>query len=830
MKCLEKDRARRYESANGLAMDIKRHLTNEPVVARPPSTAYRFQKAWRRNKVVYTAGVAVAAALMIGMAVSVWQATVARKASQQADTARIAEQEQRIAAQDEAERANLAEQREGLLRHEAEEQELVARRRAYAADMLICKQALKSNNLRRARLLLNRQRPKEGEKDLRGWEWRYLWKQCQGDFLSTLDMQGNRLFNAMFTDDDNSIVTFLEHGRVGVWNDSTGREDFVLQDNWQGDDYNANSGQLEFSADGEWVGAVSKSNTGEWGVRIWNMRNRSLLAELSISQEPITALAVSPDKQWLAVYIQLEEVSVWSLETKQKMVQFPISRRPFAYGIGAVAFSPDGNTLAIGDDETRVRLVDVGTWTEETVLPGSFTGWGVSTLDFSPDGRFLAAGSAYVDPRICIWETQSHRKVATLNGHAGFITDVSFSPDGTRLASASGDQTIKLWNTETWEEVDTLLGHSDEVWSVNFSSDGKRLVSSGKQGQVHIWPATARRQDREAVVLQTGWSGSDLRSGRGEPPDVSPDGRTIVDVSEKGKVRLLEMATLRERPVPDELGDDNFAGVWLSPNEVLIGSRSPLRIKTWNISNNAITTYPLTSQGEVRGFGFSPGSNLLRVGTGSLAAGNFTLTRWDTASRKELASYTVAEPLENVRGLAVSQDGQWLALAHSGQVEVRNMRTGERMPSFKAQSDTLQGLALLSDKLQVVTAGVESPIINVWDFTTQEKLFSLPGHNLVISQIRVSSDERRMASRTIGQEPVKIWDTEGWNEVASIESRPGFSVVGLEFLPDGNTFAVVESNLETQAVDVRLFRAPSLEEIATAEAKKNMGNSQPTAQ
>src|SRR6185369_4394371 len=65
MKCLEKDRTRRYETANGLAADLKRHLANEPVVARPPSTAYRVQKAFRRNKVVFSAGVAVATALLL---------------------------------------------------------------------------------------------------------------------------------------------------------------------------------------------------------------------------------------------------------------------------------------------------------------------------------------------------------------------------------------------------------------------------------------------------------------------------------------------------------------------------------------------------------------------------------------------------------------------------------------------------------------------------------------------------------------------------------------------------------------------------------------------
>src|SRR5262245_9565330 len=60
MKCLEKDRTRRYDTANGLAMDIQRYLANEPVVARPPSTAYKIQKAWQRNKLVFTAGAAVA--------------------------------------------------------------------------------------------------------------------------------------------------------------------------------------------------------------------------------------------------------------------------------------------------------------------------------------------------------------------------------------------------------------------------------------------------------------------------------------------------------------------------------------------------------------------------------------------------------------------------------------------------------------------------------------------------------------------------------------------------------------------------------------------------
>ena len=70
MKAIEKDRTRRYETANGLAMDLQRHLSNEPVVARPPSNLYRFQKLVRRNKFIVAAVGAVAAALIVGLGVS----------------------------------------------------------------------------------------------------------------------------------------------------------------------------------------------------------------------------------------------------------------------------------------------------------------------------------------------------------------------------------------------------------------------------------------------------------------------------------------------------------------------------------------------------------------------------------------------------------------------------------------------------------------------------------------------------------------------------------------------------------------------------------------
>jgi len=70
MKCLEKDRARRYETANGLATDIQRHIRLEPVLASPPSQVYRFQKLVRRHKGAFAAATAVTASLLLGLTLS----------------------------------------------------------------------------------------------------------------------------------------------------------------------------------------------------------------------------------------------------------------------------------------------------------------------------------------------------------------------------------------------------------------------------------------------------------------------------------------------------------------------------------------------------------------------------------------------------------------------------------------------------------------------------------------------------------------------------------------------------------------------------------------
>ena len=118
MKCLDKDRRRRYETANGLAMDVQRYRNSEPVIARPPSRFYRFRKLVRRNKIVFVSGAAVATALLIGLGTATWLFFMERAARREA----VAAEEQQYLLRQEAERARA---NEAELRRQAEIREKI---------------------------------------------------------------------------------------------------------------------------------------------------------------------------------------------------------------------------------------------------------------------------------------------------------------------------------------------------------------------------------------------------------------------------------------------------------------------------------------------------------------------------------------------------------------------------------------------------------------------------------------------------------------------------------------------------------------------------------
>jgi len=167
LKALEKDRDRRYETANALRLDLQRLLDNEPVLACPPSAFYRFRKLVRRNRLTFSSGAAAILALVLGLGFSTRMYFKEREAHERMS---LAEREQNrlrelaVAAREtEAtlrKEADAARTLEASLRKEAEDNALEARRMAYAADVNLARIALDQFNRGRALELLERHRPR----------------------------------------------------------------------------------------------------------------------------------------------------------------------------------------------------------------------------------------------------------------------------------------------------------------------------------------------------------------------------------------------------------------------------------------------------------------------------------------------------------------------------------------------------------------------------------------------------------------------------------------------------------------------------------------------
>jgi WD40 repeat protein len=114
----------------------------------------------------------------------------------------------------------------------------------------------------------------------------------------------------------------------------------------------------------------------------------------------------------------------------------------------------------------------------------SVDAWAESVA-YSPDGQRLAVGLGNGLIRIIYLATGQQTLI--LQGHTGGVTSVAFGPDGKHLASGSDDNTVKVWDAQTGQEIRTLKGHTNRVRSVAFSPDGKHLASGSFDGTVKVW-------------------------------------------------------------------------------------------------------------------------------------------------------------------------------------------------------------------------------------------------------------------------------------------------------------------------------------------------------
>ena len=163
--------------------------------------------------------------------------------------------------------------------------------------------------------------------------------------------------------------------------------------------------------------------------------------------------------------------------------------------VRALAFAPDGQTLAVALDDGTIQLRQTGTWNLRSILSKHD---GLTVLTFSPDGKWLAANHG---DQIRLWDVATGQLKAEPDGGRRHpqIRCLAFSAGGTRMATGGGDRLVRLWDPEPGTKPRILRGHTDGVASLTFSPDGRTLATGGLAGMVRLWDLTLYQ---ELVTLE----------------------------------------------------------------------------------------------------------------------------------------------------------------------------------------------------------------------------------------------------------------------------------------------------------------------------------------
>jgi serine/threonine protein kinase len=435
MKCLEKERGRRYETASTLAADLERYLNDEPVQACPPSMSYRLRKLARRRRGPVLAGLIVILTMVGGTAASIWQAVRATRAERNALAGWINAAESADAADKAGHKADLA-------RIEAEDARAQAQRAATRAEAV--NRFLIESLLGTAAASVH-----PGHKGM----------------VSILSSATRNLDQLFAGQTDSEAAVRLMVGELYYSLRLPAEAEPHLQ---RGLELRrkAGDGPLDpLKPDGAET-LYAMKHLGE----ILKARGDLSAAEslLRQSREGIRRVQVRR--------IEVTEPDYFG----------------WTYHVMRLAFSPDSRRLLVSGDDEGFRLYDVGTGLEVHRFLGH-KGW-TSGIAISPDGR--SALSCGDDKTIRLWDLNAARELRQMNGQTDVASFVDFSPDGRRALSNSADKTIRLWDLDTGTEVQRIQGHTRVVYQVVFSPDARHILSGSADGTARLWDATTGREVR----------------------------------------------------------------------------------------------------------------------------------------------------------------------------------------------------------------------------------------------------------------------------------------------------------------------------------------------
>ena len=734
-KAIDKDKARRYQSASEFAEDLRRYLADEPIIARRASALYQLRKFARRNKAVVISTCLVIALLAVSTIVST------------------------------------------MLYWRADARAEALRRAGYVQNIALAQNAYQANDVGRMREVLDL-----CPTDLRGWEWHRL-QFLSDNSIRTLRGHTSPVRTIAFSPDGGRLATGTFYGppwpvaqrdrTVRLWDFASGDQRMVLRD------HQASVHAVKFTPDGRTL--VSAGGThrnardiADFANRRWDADSGRLLAAFDAVGTQVTDLHVDAPR---SIYASSDRGRIVRLdwETGAVMNEYPGNR----YDVSAIDVSRNGSLIASAGWDGGIRV-----WRTDDAEPVFvYEDASANMLDVAlrPDGGQVAG--AAMDQFIRVWDIPSGELRFAVRGHDGPVTRIAYTSDGATLVSAGVDQAVRLWDAATGDARGVLRGARDRIYAIAISPDDRFIAAGGSDTTVRIW--TARPPD-DTVVLAG-------HTDMVRDVDWSRDGETLISAADDGDIVVWDAATgsVRSRFAGDGVFLD---AVEYSPDERLLavcdgagriivrdattgairarwsaGNRS-LYDLVWHPSGDMIAAcgggvptriWDVRSTAELHVLDASERGDrcLAMSGDGSvLYAGGHDgqLRAWSTATGALLWSRPIAEDV--VTGMDLRGDDALLALCDSsGVVTIVDPRGSAVLHQFPATNAECYSVEFSPDGSRLVVAGSDHRA-RLLDAATGEHLLTLIGHEQLTSDATFDPAGRTIASCS-ADGTIRLWPT-----------------------------------------------------------------------
>ena len=543
------------------------------------------------------------------------------------------------------------------------------------------------------------------------------------------------------------------------------------------------------SRDGRLAATAGKEGV----VRVWDVRRRRLASTVKGHRGAARAASFSPDSTKIATAGEDGVVAIAQRDGKNRNVLLRPARGMASRDThpNSVEFSADADSLVVGAEDGSVRLIDVARRTSR-----------VLGRHQAPvrRARFNAAAtkvvSAGYDGLARIWDVASGASLPLVHGDTS-VYDASFSPDGTRVATASADGVLRIWNAGSGRQTERVKVAAQDLVSVRYNRDGRQLVTGAADGVVRVYgarPALLRTELKGSlgIVNDTAFAASGVIISAGEEgalriwapaettvlqgdatfPSFSVDRRHVLWGDEQGYVHRSEVATGRDRRLPDRAALAPTVVRESADGSRIVSAAPDGAVRMYDVKSGRSRSVPIELPEPYAVAIDRTGRRIAIAGKGPL----IHVQADDGRSRIVLRGHT-----GDVYGLVFSPDAKHLASASlDGTARIYNLEKRGLERTLRGHADTVTSVAYSPDGERVVTAGVDGTI-RIWPVAGGAATV-LSGHRGAVNSAVFNRRGDRIASA--GEDgAIRVWDAARGTSLIVLHQYASAS--GVEFSADG---------------------------------------------